>query len=487
MSSCMTYGVRQSFNNRDLERYDKPVDKEAYGQRYYHQQGSQQTRRVEGARQGAFAGSSQMRPMAQVHPENKRINNELKNANFTKVKRVWNEAKGKKLGFDSVNFSSALNQLSREFRNKRELTREEKGLLNEIVQGFLSHVQECNAWSLANTANALAWLLKKCDCREVYNTILQELKKSEWQKLKECKPQELSNLANAFAKAGIFDEELFREIIHELKRSNWQKLKECNHQELSNLANAYAKAGIFDDQLFSEILHELKRSNWQKLKECNHQGLSNLAWSFAVVGQISVSLFREIFSLLEEKIRASQKLLKEEARQFVHVQLALELEGLSHSVKLGKGMKSELQYWMPHLSERWQSSRTHMQVFQVLQQIIPEKIKNEVYTDGLSCDMIFDDVIVFEVHGPTHYLPSRQLNGESLFKIRLLSKLNYGVIIIPYWEWDILAKKTVSEQKAYLEIRLQQLRTCEHTHQVSISSDEKDEVARKQLEVQTIE
>ena len=64
-----------------------------------------------------------------------------------------------------------------------------------------------------------------------------------------------------------------------------------------------------------------------------------------------------------------------------------------------------------------------------------------------------------EFDGPCHYLTSGgcrpQLNGSTALKKRLLAKLGWRVLNVPYFEWDPL--RTASERAGYLKLLLSQI------------------------------
>ena len=85
-----------------------------------------------------------------------------------------------------------------------------------------------------------------------------------------------------------------------------------------------------------------------------------------------------------------------------------------------------------------------------------------VTDEGLSIDMAnVESKIVIEVEGPSHFLKSStnaaaadmmisppKYNGSTKFKERLLRKLGWKVVHVPYYEWDRfnLAGRDQSEQ-----------------------------------------
>ena len=81
-----------------------------------------------------------------------------------------------------------------------------------------------------------------------------------------------------------------------------------------------------------------------------------------------------------------------------------------------------------------------------------------VTADGLSLDMAQPgSKLAVEFDGPWHYLVDvrsglRSLTGASLFKRRLLRKLGWKVLHLPYFEWEELG--STSARDKYLTRRL---------------------------------
>ena len=59
-----------------------------------------------------------------------------------------------------------------------------------------------------------------------------------------------------------------------------------------------------------------------------------------------------------------------------------------------------------------------------------------------------------EVDGPHHFLSGeREANGSTLLKRRLLGRIEYRVVSVPYWQWDQLKGK--KEKMAYMQALLE--------------------------------
>ncbi len=90
------------------------------------------------------------------------------------------------------------------------------------------------------------------------------------------RPQNLANLAWAFAKSGEQAPKMFQTLAEEaLLRMN-----SFNEQNIANLAWSFAKANVKAPKLFQEIA--LNAS--PRLSEFKAQGIVNLAWSFSQIG-----------------------------------------------------------------------------------------------------------------------------------------------------------------------------------------------------------
>ena len=78
--------------------------------------------------------------------------------------------------------------------------------------------------------------------------------------------------------------------------------------------------------------------------------------------------------------------------------------------------------------------------------------------EGLSLDVAQpDEKRAVEVDGPRHYLKDAEgrcvaENGSTRFKSRLLRRLGWDVVHVPFFEWDVLQDTTA--QDTYLRSKL---------------------------------
>ena len=79
-------------------------------------------------------------------------------------------------------------------------------------------------------------------------------------------------------------------------------------------------------------------------------------------------------------------------------------------------------------------------------------------SEGLSLDMAQPDAKrAVEVDGPTHFVKNvvsteQVENGRTRFKSRLLCRLGWDIVHVPFFEWDAL--KGSSKKDAYLKAKL---------------------------------
>ena len=92
-------------------------------------------------------------------------------------------------------------------------------------------------------------------------------------RFEEFKPQELSNTAWAFARAGVADEALFMRLGDVALR----KLRGFNPQNLTNTIWAFATAGFKHQAVFEGVA----AASLPQLEGFNAQNLSNSIWAFA--------------------------------------------------------------------------------------------------------------------------------------------------------------------------------------------------------------
>lgn len=57
------------------------------------------------------------------------------------------------------------------------------------------------------------------------------------------------------------------------------------------------------------------------------------------------------------------------------------------------------------------------------------------------------NVVVVEVEGPSHYMRNvRQLVGSSVVRNKLLARLGYRVLAVPFYDWEKLGSDEAKEE-----------------------------------------
>ena len=194
-------------------------------------------------------------------------------------------AEQKRANFDNVNYATVMSQLGRmrsfnksdprflAFLQALATTIEEQGLPWIQARSASNIIHAIGKMKLKNpsTKRILEWISK----REVAATFVME-----------GAPQNVSNVAWAFATLGFAAPQLFAEID---RQSKWL-VKEGGPQEVANTAWACAKLGFEALSLFAEIE---RHSNWL-VNNGDPQTVANTAWACATLGFAAPSLFAEI-------------------------------------------------------------------------------------------------------------------------------------------------------------------------------------------------
>lgn len=237
----------------------------------------------------AHAGRSAFRPRGpiRVQPDATRsrsrsINRELVSATSADaILRVF-EAQGDK--FDDVNLSTAWNRIGKQYLSSSErrnfFQRHEHTLahMRDVTDKITGRLPPRN---LAGVAHGIA----RFGYRGAHQTMHRIASRSI-----ECihlfKPQEISNLAWAFSKAGVSSPELFEAIAADAAR----KLHDFKPQELANTAWAFSKAGIRAPAFFAAMAaHAIPH-----LELFKGQEIVNLVWAFATLREPCPTLFDHV-------------------------------------------------------------------------------------------------------------------------------------------------------------------------------------------------
>jgi hypothetical protein len=439
-----SYGAKSSYSAKGgYPRNVESVERES----------SLQSGRVDSAKARVFSHAKDQKPAyplpkkkfthSKANPISIAINKKIcQTRSYFEILRIWNESKAE---FNEVNIATAIHRLTKS-QDKFEFSRlqdDAKSLLDELINAARQSVSKFTSQGLSNILWALATLGIK---DRIFHDFANDIEK---RNLTSFKPQDFANILWAFATLGIKDEKLFQEFANEIEKRNKTSF---TPQAIANILWAFAILNIKDKRLFESFAKEIENRN---LKEFKVQTISTILWACAVTKAFPLDLIKRLFKELPELIERDTIALQE-ATQLLHVRLALMFELPNEHIPCSKKLLAQMRAAkerLPHTQKKV-SSLLHLAVADVLSKM-KVNFEKEKYVDILSCDLVQDHLVI-EVNGPNHYPADLKcLNGESLLKLRLLNKLGYTTIVIPYWEWNTL--ETVELQENYLINRLEQI------------------------------
>jgi len=264
--------------------------------------------------------------------------------------------------------------------------------------------------------------------------------------IREFNPANLSILAWAFAKLGILAPRLFEAVAAE----SASKIRDFSPQNLANLTWAYATMGNLAPRLFEAVAAEFPAEAQKFMSKFKPQGLSNVAWAFATLGIKAPRVFEAILRAVPA---AYSQLDQHELTQFHQVLLFLTYE--APELRLAPLLRDfRAEFRAAFVADEPSPSRTQGDVAAALERTGWMHEFEHVTPEGLSLDMAQPaSKVAVEFDGPTHYLGDLGsaeycLHGRFFFKNRLLQKLGWKVIHVPYFEWRRL--ESPSAQEDYL-------------------------------------
>eukprot|EP00808_Paulinella_micropora_P012063 g19425.t1 len=166
--------------------------------------------------------------------------------------------------------------------------------------------------------------------------------------------------------------------------------------------------------------------------------------------------FNKFFAVLPSD---ANLLEKEALTQLYTVKLALKHEHPKSGLNLPAPIDEACSSLQISLHDRIESSVLHMEVSNSIDSLGLSHI-NEDSTTGLSVDIALPDhKVAIEVDGPSHFLTGsadgveNRYIGTTILKQRLLQKMGWKVISIPYFDWAALGGS--NERTSYLQQKLQ--------------------------------
>ena len=233
----------------------------------------------------------------------------------------------------------------------------------------------------------------------------------------------------AFATLNIPAPRLFEAVAVEAVA----QIRNFKPQDLANMAWAFAMLNIPAPRLFEVVVAEAVA----QIRNFKPQDLANVAWAFAMMGIPSPRLFEAILRMVPAVFNQFEPV---NLRQLHQVFLFLTLEAPQLELApLLSDFRVEIR--AAFVADEPSPSRSQRDVAAALLRVGWTHEFEHVTTDGLSLDMAqSDSKLAVEFDGPSHYLGDARsglysLNGPFLFKQRLLRKLGWKVLHVPYFEW----------------------------------------------------
>lgn len=197
--------------------------------------------------------------------------------------------------FNHIHLSACWNSLGHQSRSTRvEGTAVHADALQSLVQKTSLVVTTCSevrARQLANIAHGVA---KSGLRQEHVGGLMTALAAALKARLAECNPQELANVAWAFAKMRHVDADFFGKLAETVEGC----AMDLNPQEIANTAWAFATAGHSDTRLWRSLAPVVEL----RVIEFTTQGLSNTAWAFAKAGHVDARLFAMMGGRARERL-----------------------------------------------------------------------------------------------------------------------------------------------------------------------------------------
>jgi len=194
----------------------------------------------------------------------------------------------------------------------------------------------------------------------------------------------------------------------------------------------------------------------------NAQGVCNTMWACCVGGHYG-ALHRILTTLGSSDntvLRGSKRLPVEARGQLLQVQAAANVENAEVARHL-QSLLEQTPFGAGDLSSRGTlprpPSRLHIDISQHLESVTEDSSQMGVHEtrhvlgEGIVCDLAWPTPkVAVEVQGPDRFsIDTRELDGGSKLKVRLLEVLGWQVLYIPHWEWDSLGASSTLKA-AYL-------------------------------------
>mmetsp|Transcript_7086 Transcript_7086/g.24902 ORF Transcript_7086/g.24902 Transcript_7086/m.24902 type:complete len:294 (-) Transcript_7086:58-939(-) len=289
----------------------------------------------------------------------------------------------------------------------------------------------------------MVWSYAAAGAAEAHRPLFFAIAQDAPRKVHTFNAQELANTAWAFSTLGFEAPTLFEAIAAE----SVKKIKAFTSQNLANTVWAFANVGAEAPLLFEAVAFESPK----KLATFTPLEVANTAWAFSLAGYAAPALFDAVAPVFEARLCDWDPFLK---AQFHQVFIHLRLEAPQHALTLLLG-RHETDLKAAFLAKGPTPSQGQTRCSAALVRIGWTHEFEHVTADGLRLDMAQPlTKVAVEFDGPAHYLigldgaATRSLNGKSVFKDRVLARLRWKLVRVPYFDW--VALRTDAARDDYL-------------------------------------
>lgn len=390
--------------------------------------------------------------------ELKQRNKKLKNSTSDAIVKLWETYL-----FDAVSYSISFKTI---FSDKeRPWVRNHKSTVNALIEGAVKKASSFSARAIAETVNTIRKHENRNDYRQLFIKFKEELLKNNAKKLHESDQIQLANILASYQRVDVPADDLFSEAG---KMLTPQILKEMQFSNLLKIVYALCSRNAIDKNLYQKLQKVIQddTKDFSTIVNSTIHDLIGLAWFFALHRDTkNETLFKKIINRIFGRISFSiEKMDPFDRIPFLHLTLfsLLQFPEVQHPEN-SKDFYKKLIESLPEII----FSQRQTEVCSMLKNMLEDPIVEKTYIDCIPCDIVADNCVVVQVFDESHYIPgTHTLNLQSLFQVHMLHQMNYGVIVVPPWEWDALRDTT--EKEEYIKTRMNAITQVPYEEAISL-------------------